>query len=223
MLYSWERQNKLDFQLVSNGIEMTKNIPDSNIRSFQSKRIVSHHVEKIKASPERIFPLLCPIQEYKWIDGWQCEMVYSDGGAIENNCIFKEEKTSPILFDLSTPTYWMTSLYNPEMYCIQFVLLTGTMAFAKIDVEVQGLGEALSSVTWTFTITSLNDEANKIIGAATEQKTKLLLSILGQSLKRYCETGKLFRLNRANLVKMGLSTNLIGLLKSHLSRPGSEQ
>ena len=191
---------------------------NSNIKPFQSKRTVSHHVEKIKASPEQIFPLLCPIQEYKWIDGWQCEMVYSDGGAIENNCIFKEEKTSPILFDLSVPTYWVVSLYMPEEYRIQFILLMGTMATAKIDVEVQDLGGTVSSVTWTFTITSLNDEANKIIGAATEQKAKLLLTILGRSLKHYCETEKLFRLNGANLVRMGLSANLIGLLKSHLSR-----
>jgi hypothetical protein len=225
MLYSWERQNKFGFHHIniSNGVKMTKNSPDSNIKSFQSKRIVSHHVEKIKAAPERIFPLLCPIQEYKWIDGWQCEMVYSDSGAIESNCVFKEEKTSPLLFDLPAPTYWMTSLYDPEEYRIQFVLLTGTMAVAKIDVEVQGLGGTLSSITWTFTITSLNDEANKIIGAAAEQKAKLLLSILGQSLKHYCETEKLFLLNGANLVKMGLSTNLIGLLKSHLSRLASER
>lgn len=145
-------------------------------------------------------------------------MVYSKGGAIENNCIFKEEKTSPILFDMPVPTYWVVSLYKPEEYRIQFVLLAGTMATAKIDVEVQGLSDAVSSVMWTFTITSLNDEANKIIGAATEQKAKLILSILGQSLKRYCETEKLFRLNGANLVRMGLSANLIELLKSHLSR-----
>ena len=195
-----------------------KKLPDSNIKFLQSKRIVSHHVEKIKASPERILSMLCPVEECKWIDGWQCEMVYSDGGAIENNCIFKEEKTSPILFDLSVPTYWVVSLYMPEEYRIQFILLMGTMATAKIDVEVQDLGGTVSSVTWTFTITSLNDEANKIIGAATEQKAKLLLTILGRSLKHYCETEKLFRLNGANLVRMGLSANLIGLLKSHLSR-----
>ena len=202
---------------------MTKNTPDSNIGTFQSKRIVSHHVEKIKASPERIFALLCPIQEYKWIDGWQCEMVYSDNGAIENNCVFKEEKTSPLLFDLSVPTCWVVSLYNPEEYRIQFVLLTGLMMVAKLDAEVQSINGTLSTITWTFTITSLSEESNKIIGATIEQKAKLFLKILGQSLKHYCETGELFLLSGANLMRMGLSTNLIGLLKSHLSRLASER
>jgi len=194
---------------------MTKNISNSNSKSHQFKRIVSHHVEKIKASPQQVFSLLCPIQEYKWIDGWQCEMVYSDSSAIENNCVFKEEKTSPILFSLAVPTCWVASLYNPEEYRIQFVLLIGTMAVAKIDVEVQGLGDA-SSIHWTFTLTSISEEANKIIDATTEQKTKLLVTILGQSLKRYCETGEMFRLNGVNMMRMGLSTSLVGLLKSHL-------
>jgi hypothetical protein len=196
---------------------------NSNIKPFQSKRTVSHHVEKIKASPEQVFPLLCPIQEYKWIDGWQCEMVYSDSGAVENNCVFKEEKTSPILFDLAIPTHWIVSLYDPGKYRIQFVLLTGTMAIAKVDVEIQGLGGKLSSIAWTFTITSLSEEANRIINATTEQKAKLILSVLGQSLKHYCETGELLRLNGVTMMRMGLSTSLAGVLKNHLTRSGSER
>lgn len=202
---------------------MIKNTPNSNIKPFQSKRIVSHHVEKIKASPEQVFPLLCPVEEYKWIDGWQYEMVYSDTGAVENNCVFKEEKTSPILYDLAVPTHWIVSLYDPEKYRIQFVLLAGTMAIAKVDVEIQGLGEKLSSIAWTFTITSLSEEANRIISASTEQKAKLILSILGKSLKHYCETGELFRLNGVNMMRMGLSSNLVGILTSHVNHLGSER
>ena len=197
---------------------MIKNTPNSNIKPFQSKRTVTHHVEKIKASPQQIFPLLCPMQEYKWIDGWQCEMVHSDSGAVENNCVFKEEKTSPILFDLVIPTHWIVSLYDPEKYRIQFVLLMGTMAIAKVDVEIQGLGGQLSSIAWTFMITSLSEEANRNINETTKRKAKLLLSILAQSLKHYCETGELLRLNGVNMMRMGLSTSLAGVLKSHLNR-----
>ena len=145
-------------------------------------------------------------------------MVYSDGGAVENNCVFKEEKTSPILFDLAIPTHWIVSLYDPEKYRIQFVLLTGTMTIAKVDVEIQSLGEKLSSIAWKFTITSLSEEANRIINATTKQKAKLILGILGKSLKHYCETGELLRLTDVNMIRIGLSTSLVGMLKSHLNR-----
>lgn len=202
---------------------MNQNPLNSNTGPFQSRRIVSRHVEKIKASPSQIFPLLCPIQEYKWIDGWKCEMVYSDSGAVENNCVFKEEKTGPILFDMAIPTYWVVSLYDPERHRIQFVLLSGTISAAKLDVEINGLDEALSTGTWTFTITSLNEETNRMINATTEQKAKLILSTLGRSLKHYCETGQLLRLNRINLMRMGFSSGLVGMLKSHLSHPEPER
>src|SRR3990170_5108162 len=131
-------------------------------------------------------------------------MVYSDSGAVENNCVFKEEKTSPILFDLDFPTHWIVSLYDPEKYRIQFVLLMGTMAIAKVDVEIQNLGDALSSIAWTFTITSLSEEANRNINETTKRKAKLLLSILAQSLKHFCETGELLRLTDVNMIRIGL-------------------
>ena len=142
---------------------------------------------------------------------------------VENTCVFTKEKTSPILFDLVIPTHWIVSLYDPGKRRIQFVLLTGTMATAKVDVEIQGLDGNLSSVAWTFTITSLSEDANRMINATTEQQAKLLLSILAQSLKRYCETGELFRLNGVNMMRMGLSMGSVGMLKSHLSRLGARK
>ena len=197
---------------------MTNDTVDSNLRVFQAIRIISSHKEKIKASPQQIYPLLCPIQEYKWIDKWQCEMVYSDSGVIENNCIFKEERTGPLLFGLKVPTYWIVSLYDPENFRIQFVLFTGDMIVSKLDVEVKDLGNGVSSIKWSFTITSLNKEANRYIDANTKNKADIYLTVLSKSLKHYCETGKMLRLNKASILKMGLSTGIRKLLKSHFNR-----
>ena len=35
------------------------------------------------APPDRVFPLLCPVREYDWIDGWECRMVYAETGVAE--------------------------------------------------------------------------------------------------------------------------------------------
>ena len=40
-----------------------------------SMKFVKNHVMKIDASPDLIFPLLCPVREAEWIDGWSCEMI----------------------------------------------------------------------------------------------------------------------------------------------------
>jgi len=185
-------------------------------QSFQAKRISCSYKEKIRASPEQIFPLACPVQEYKWIDRWQCEIVYSVSRVAENNCIFKEDKTGPLLFDSTVSTYWVISLYDPDNFRIQFVLITGGIMIAKIDVEIKAIDDDTSSVDWMFTITPTSEEANRMIGTGTEKKAKLYLTILGKSLKHYCEKGKLLKLDKASIMKMGLSAGIVELLKAHV-------
>lgn len=177
--------------------KMTDQTGGSNSNTFQAKRIISSYEEKIKASLAQIFPLACPIQEYKWIDGWRCEMVYSKSGLVENNCIFKEDLTGSFLFNSPIETMiWVVSLYDPDNFRIQFVLVSGEMIGAKLDMEGKDLGNGISSITWTFTLTSLSEEGNKVVDATTEEKVLAMLTFLGKSLKHYCETGEMLRINR---------------------------
>jgi hypothetical protein len=30
----------------------------------------------VPAAPEHVFPLLCPVLEYKWIPYWRCELLH---------------------------------------------------------------------------------------------------------------------------------------------------
>ena len=54
----------------------------------QSGRKTVHHVAKIGAPVEKVFPLLCPVREYEWIDGWSCRLVHSESGFAEKGAIF---------------------------------------------------------------------------------------------------------------------------------------
>jgi hypothetical protein len=45
----------------------------------------------IAADPQKVFPLLCPVREYEWIEPWQCRVRYSESGVAENNCIFETD------------------------------------------------------------------------------------------------------------------------------------
>ena len=69
------------------------------MNKLRTKRIICTHKEVIKAPMENIFPLLCPVEELKWIDNWQYQLVYSDSSVNENNCIFRENMSGLILFD----------------------------------------------------------------------------------------------------------------------------
>ena len=43
---------------------------------FKSIRVVKSYTMTINALPETVFPLLCPVREYEWIEPWCCDMVF---------------------------------------------------------------------------------------------------------------------------------------------------
>jgi hypothetical protein len=186
------------------------------IRETRVNRVMASHNEIIKGSPGKIFALLCPVQEYKWIDKWDCEIIYSDSGGVENNCIFKEHKTGPVLFESDIPTYWTVSYYDQTNYKVQFVLMSDNIAITKINVEIKDIGAHNLSVSLVMIITAMCEEANNKIHKSTQNKANMYLKVLGKSLKHYCESGEMLSLNKANLVKMGFSVGVLDMIKNHL-------
>jgi len=55
------------------------------------KRTVKKHTILLHGKPEVLFPLLCPVREYEWIEPWKCDMIYSDSGFAEQDCIFQTD------------------------------------------------------------------------------------------------------------------------------------
>jgi hypothetical protein len=72
------------------------------------KRSISVHSEVVRARAEEVFPLLCPVREYEWIEGWQGKLVYADSGLAELDCVFTAE-----LFPEIGPETWTCSHYEP--------------------------------------------------------------------------------------------------------------
>jgi hypothetical protein len=107
----------------------------TNMNTFKAKRFQVFHKERIKAQADRCFSLACPVEELKWIDNWEFDMIYSDTGKNENNCIFREDMSG--LFVLNMPglsTYWHTTLYDTENHRFHAILIYGDMATGKFEL-----------------------------------------------------------------------------------------
>ena len=51
-------------------------------------RVRHTYVQKLVASPAEVFPLLCPVREADWLDGWDPLEVWSRSGVAEPDCVF---------------------------------------------------------------------------------------------------------------------------------------
>ena len=130
---------------------------------FSAARVSTQFTIRIQADPDAVFALACPKEELKWIDQWQYDMIYSDSGKNENNCIFKEKLSG--LFVLNAPgmdTYWHTTLYDWESRRFHALLIYGNAGAGKFELEIAGSDNGASKADWRLTFTALDRKSTRL-------------------------------------------------------------
>lgn len=150
---------------------------------FRADRAVRTWTQHIAAPPDAVFPLLCPVREYEWIPTWSCELVYSEGGVIEDNCVFRTDMPD------RGPELWVVAGRDAAAHTVGFVVVRGDAVVLKHDVSLQAEGPGRTSVRWVSTFTGLTEAGNAQVAAVTEQAYEAQLTILGKLLDHYCRTG----------------------------------
>jgi len=148
------------------------------------RRIVRTCDMRLAAPPEWVFPLLCPVREYEWIDGWDCEMIWSESGVAEDNCIFVTN------FPGEEGEVWTVSRYAPEDGALEFVRVLKDERVVRYNITVRGDGDGGSSLTWTKIITSLGKRGEALLEAYGEAEHALQIKSLERMLNHSYTTGE---------------------------------
>lgn len=138
-------------------------------------------VQQFQASPDKVFPLLCPVREYEWIEPWQCELLYSDSGMAEKNCVFRTRAPGEPSDDV-----WVISSYEPNSR-IEFVRVNAlrvmTLAITLTD-DGDGATRALNEQL----LVGLTEEGNQSLDGMA--KDFLFEMRMGEAmLNHYLTTG----------------------------------
>src|SRR6185295_14429492 len=55
---------------------------------IKPNRAMHAYRQQLCAPPAKVFPLLCPVREAEWADGWLPDLVISSSGVAERDCVF---------------------------------------------------------------------------------------------------------------------------------------
>lgn len=134
-----------------------------------------------------IFPLLCPVREYDWIQPWQCEMVYTDSGRAELDCVFKTNFP-----DDGPEDTWVVSRYEPPKR-IEFVRINPIRSIRYcIDLIQQDDGS--TQAIWKQVITALNSNGDNFIAGFTDEAYYGELRILQNMINHFLKTGEMLKI-----------------------------
>jgi hypothetical protein len=160
-----------EFLVALGGVAAVAGSPEPG---FRGKRARTEYAHELTAPPEDVFPLLCPVREYDWLEGWTCEMIYSESGVAEENCVFRTDRAP---HGLST---WYVTRYEP-LREIEFVVVATDMA-TRLSIRLERT-PAGTKLHWTRLFTGLTDAGNAHVGLWTVEKDRAICERLAHFLQ----------------------------------------
>ncbi|THB77412.1 MAG: hypothetical protein D3926_15535 [Desulfobacteraceae bacterium] len=147
------------------------------------KRKIQVCTQKFNSPREKVFHQLCPTRELDWINGWECDLVYTTTGYVEPDCIFRTSPENSVGEGL-----WIFTNYvlNEK---VEIVRIIGNCLVMHMRITLADDGDGTSTGTWHMTLTALNEEGNAIIEAMPEENAEIQKVI--QGLEHFLNTGDL--------------------------------
>jgi len=137
-------------------------------------------------SPGQIFPLLCPVREYEWLEDWSCEMVHSDSGYNELGCVFQTQFPGEQHTDTS-----VTSRFDVNER-VEFARINEERCMLfSIRLEAQPSGG--TRLTWTQRITALTPAGGWMLQNTDPAELQRLVSELEKKLDYFLGSGQMLR------------------------------
>jgi len=147
------------------------------------KRIKHSYNQSLSATPERVFPLLCPVLEEEWVPGWETELVISKSGVAEKDCIFvtPAEPHSAI---------WLITHYDPQAYTLEMYKVTPGHTVGKLEIALLADGTDGTTATVAYEYTALGPAGEDFLAGFTEARYGELMAKWEEALNHYLTSGE---------------------------------
>lgn len=148
-------------------------------------RATRTYTQRLAAEPNRVFPLLCPVREADWLEGWDPLLVVSESGIAEPACAFVTPARPH-------DAVWFISRYEPERWFLEFIKVTPEVTVCRLTIRL-----APSSVgtdaTITYSHTSLGPEGDAFVAGFTEEFYQGFMRDWESRMNHYLATGEILR------------------------------
>lgn len=143
------------------------------------RRATRTYVQKLVAPPADVFPLLCPVREMEWVEGWDPELVVSLSGVAERDAVFITAEPRAV---------WTVIDYRPPKR-IEFLKVAPELTVARISIDlVPGAPGTLATITYSHTALSRAGEA--FVESFTGEHYRDFMELWEAALNRYLATGR---------------------------------
>lgn len=142
-----------------------------------------HHIWNVPARPEKVFPLLCPVREYDWINGWRARLIHAPSGYAENGCVF-ETRIAPF-----GTMVWVCTRYEPSKY-IEYTTFSDQGLIIRLRVTLCPRGDD-TTILWDRSWHSVDARGASLLSAWDDSKYDAMMEQHRIEMDHYLRFGTL--------------------------------
>jgi hypothetical protein len=154
-----------------------------NIRA--PNRVTHRYTQRLIAPPEAVFPLLCPVREADWIDGWKPLLVLSVSGVAEPDCVFVTDAEPH-------DAVWYVTRHEPERGLVEMIKVTPEVTACKLTIRVRAAGSG-SEAEVCYCHTSLGPQGDLFLATFTAEYYVQFMREWEERVNYYLKHGKALR------------------------------
>jgi uncharacterized protein YndB with AHSA1/START domain len=146
------------------------------------KRVAHTYVQTNNATPNKVFPLLCPVREAEWVPDWEYRLVYSKTGIAELGCVFATPNAD------GGETTWIVTEYEPPQR-IAFAWFWPGMIATRLIIDLAPVGDSRTSASITYEYTALSDAGERELDSYDERWYEAKMRGWEAAINQYLGTG----------------------------------
>ena len=109
------------------------------------RRATHTYRQTLHAPAAKVFPLLCPVREAEWAEGWSPELVISSCGVAERDCVF-------ITPDKPENAIWYMTRHEPESWFVEMLKILPGVTACRLSIQLSENGsECFADITYSHT------------------------------------------------------------------------
>jgi len=124
-------------------------------------RVTRSYTQHLVAAPETVFPLLCPVREAEWIEGWDPLLVITQSGVAEPDCIFTTAAAPGT-------AVWVITRHEPAAGCVEMLKVTPEVTVCRLGIQLHATVAGCDAVV-TYSHTSLGPQGDAFVAAFNEE------------------------------------------------------
>lgn len=144
------------------------------------------YAQHLNAPPETVFPLLCPVLEAEWVPDWVLEMVISQSGVCEQECIFI---TPPEMPSEPEKSIWVVTKYEPDNWALEMYKVTPEHTISKLEISLVGNSSNTTTAHISYEITSLGAVGDRFMEEFTRDWYVDFMVEWEKHMNYYLDTG----------------------------------